>query len=179
MPLYRYKTSIPRIHPEAFIAPSAQIIGKVSIGCRSSVWFQTVIRGDMEKIDIGENTNIQDLTACHADQGIPLTVGNGITIGHRSVIHGCTIEDHCLVGMGAVIMNRAVIGRGSVVAAGSVVLENTVIPPYSLVAGSPARVKKRYENQAAIEKDIQSMARIYMDTSVHYKSRQDFYEVAG
>lgn len=142
MPLYAFKAHIPLIHPSVFVAPSAQIIGNVRIGTDSSVWFQTVIRGDLDAIAIGEKTNIQDLCMCHADEGIPLTIGCGITVGHRCVIHGCTIGDGCLVGMGAVIMNHAVIGEGSVIAAGAVVLENTVIPPHSLVTGSPERSKR-------------------------------------
>ncbi len=112
MTLYAYKNTRPRIHASVFIAPTAQIIGNVDIGRQSSVWFQTVIRGDLDKINIGERSNIQDLCTCHADENIPLNIGNGVTIGHRSVIHGCSIEDECLIGMGAIVMNRAVIGKG-------------------------------------------------------------------
>ncbi|MFO7911383.1 MAG: gamma carbonic anhydrase family protein [Desulfotignum sp.] len=177
MPLYVFKTHTPRIHPSVFVAPSAQIIGNVRIGSDSSVWFQTVIRGDLDTIAIGEKTNIQDLCMCHADEGIPLTIGHGITIGHRSVIHGCTVEDGCLIGMGAVIMNHAVIGKGSVIAAGTVVLEKTVIPPCSLVTGSPGRVKKTYDNPEQLSQSIQSMAQSYLENARSYSSPSTFYEL--
>ncbi|WP_291346199.1 gamma carbonic anhydrase family protein [Desulfobacula sp.] len=142
MTLYTYKNNQPELHPTVYVAPTAQIIGNVHIGKKSSIWFQTVIRGDFDKISVGERTNIQDLCMCHADENIPLKIGNGVTIGHRCVIHGCTIEDECLIGMGAVVMNHSVIGKGSIVAAGTVVLEKTIIPPYSLVTGSPGKIKK-------------------------------------
>ena len=165
---YEHKGNRPEIHPTAYIAPGAHIIGNVHIGRESSVWFNTVIRGDFDRISIGERTNIQDLTTCHADEGIPLTIGDGVTIGHRSVIHGCTIEEGCLIGMGAVVMNRAVIGKGAIVAAGAVVLENTVIPPYSLVTGSPARVKKTYQNREQIDRDIKEMSEIYTGNALDF-----------
>ncbi len=177
MPLYAYKTNTPRIHPSVFVAPSAQIIGNVRIGKDSSIWFQTVIRGDLDTIAIGEKTNIQDLCMCHADEGIPLTIGNGITIGHRSVMHGCTIEDGCLIGMGAVIMNHAVIGQGSVIAAGAVVLEKTVIPPCSLVTGSPGRVKKTYENPEQLAENIHAMSESYLESARSFLSPSAFYEI--
>ncbi|MCG8688779.1 MAG: gamma carbonic anhydrase family protein [Desulfobacterales bacterium] len=178
MTLYACKHHIPEIHPSVFIAPTAQIIGRVSIGRDSSVWFQTVIRGDFDTIAIGERTNIQDLCTCHADEDIPLTVGNGVTVGHRCVIHGCTIEDNCLIGMGAVVMNRAVIGTGSVVAAGTVVLENTIIPPYSLVLGSPGTIRKTYEDREQIEADIREMSEIYISNSRSFLSAKEFYPIS-
>jgi len=177
MPLYVFKAHTPRIHPSVFVAPSAQIIGNVRIGKESSVWFQTVIRGDLDTITIGEKTNIQDLCMCHADEGIPLTIGHGITVGHRCVIHGCTIEDGCLVGMGAVIMNHAVIGEGSVIAAGAVVLEKTVIPPCSLVTGSPGKVKKTYDNPEALAKSIHAMSESYLKSARSFLSPGSFYEI--
>jgi carbonic anhydrase/acetyltransferase-like protein (isoleucine patch superfamily) len=177
MPLYAFKAHTPRIHPSVFVAPSAQIIGNVRIGRDSSVWFQTVIRGDLDAITIGEKTNIQDLCMCHADEGIPLTIGHGITIGHRSVIHGCTIGDGCLVGMGAVIMNQAVIGEGSVIAAGAVVLENTVIPAYSLVTGSPGKVKKTYDNPEQLAESIRAMSDSYLESARAFLSPGSFYEI--
>lgn len=177
MPLYAFKTHTPRIHPSVFVAPSAQIIGDVRIGKDASVWFQTVIRGDLDTIAIGEKTNIQDLCMCHADEGIPLTIGHGITIGHRSVIHGCSIEDGCLIGMGAVIMNQAVIGQGSVIAAGTVVLEKTVIPPWSLVTGSPGRVKKTYDNPEQLAGSIRTMSESYLESARSFLSPSTFYEI--
>lgn len=177
MPVYAYKNHVPRIHPTVFVAPSAQVIGHVRIGRQSSIWFQTVIRGDLDRISIGEKSNVQDLCMCHADPGVPLTIGDGITIGHRSVLHGCTIEDGCLIGMGAVIMNHAVIGTGSVVAAGAVVLENTVIPPWSLVTGSPGRVKKTYDTPAQLAETIRAMSDSYLESARTFLSPDIFHEI--
>jgi carbonic anhydrase/acetyltransferase-like protein (isoleucine patch superfamily) len=177
MTIYSYKNLNPKIHKSVFIAPTAQIIGDVHIGQQSSVWFQAVIRGDFDKISVGERTNIQDLCMCHADENIPLKIGNGVTIGHRSIIHGCTIEDGCLIGMGAIVMNKAVIGKGSVVAAGTVVLEKTIIPPYSLVTGLPGKIKKTYENKEDIWRKIKSMSEDYMGIVQNFGSEQIFYEI--
>ncbi len=176
MTLYSFKNKNPKLHPSVFIAPTAQIIGNVTIGKQSSVWFQTVIRGDFDTITVGERTNIQDLCMCHADENIPLKIGNGVTIGHRAVIHGCTIENDCLIGMGAIVMNHAVIGKGSIVAAGAVVLEGTIIPPYSLVTGSPGKVKKTYENREDIERELRTMSETYMDSARNFSS-SEFYEI--
>ncbi len=177
MTLYVYKNIRPKIHESVFIAPTAQIIGNVRIGQGSSVWFQTVIRGDLDKISIGERTNIQDLCTCHADENIPLKIKNGVTIGHNCVIHGCTIEENCLIGMGAIVMNQAVIGRGSVVAAGTLILEKTIIPPYSLVTGSPGKIKKTYENKEEIERKLKTMSAWYIENAKSFGSERIFYEI--
>jgi len=133
----------PRIPPSAFVAPSADIIGDVEIGENSSVWFQSVLRGDIEPIRVGANSNIQDGTIVHTMVSWPVVVGDWVTVGHRAVLHGCTIESHCLIGMGAVILNNVRVGEGSIVAAGALVPEGTVIPPGSLYAGVPARLKRQ------------------------------------
>jgi len=146
MPVYELDKWQPEIHETVYIAPGAIVIGQVRIMKNASIWFNTVVRGDTDLITIGEETNIQDLSVCHADPGKPLTIGNKVTIGHRCVVHGCTIENDCLIGMGAIVMNGATIGRGSIIAAGSVVLENTQIPPLSLVTGVPGKIKKTFEN---------------------------------
>jgi carbonic anhydrase/acetyltransferase-like protein (isoleucine patch superfamily) len=177
MTFFTYKNISPILHESVFIAPTAQIIGNVQIDKKSSVWFHSVLRGDFDKISVGENTNIQDLCMCHADENIPLKIGNGVTIGHRSIIHGCTIEDECLVGMGSIVMNNAVIGKGSIVAAGAVVLEGTIIPPYSLVTGSPGKVKKTYKNKKEIEQKIRTMSDDYMGIAQNFGSDQIFYEI--
>jgi carbonic anhydrase/acetyltransferase-like protein (isoleucine patch superfamily) len=177
MTIYSYKSHIPQIHKSVFIAPTAQIIGNVNIGDKSSIWFQSVLRGDFDQITIGEKTNIQDLCMCHADKNIPLEIGNSVTIGHRSIIHGCTIKDKCLIGMGSIVMNKAVIGRGSVVAAGTVVLEKTIIPPYSLVTGSPGKIKKTYKNREEIEQKIRTMFENYLKNAEGFSSNEIFYEV--
>lgn len=175
--MYAYKNNQPKIHPTVYVAPTAQVIGNVLIGKHSSIWFQAVIRGDLDKISIGERTNIQDFCMCHVDENIPLEIGNGVTMGHRAVIHGCTIEDECLIGMGAIVMNHAVIGKGSVVAAGAVVLEKTIIPPYSLVTGSPGKAKKTYENIGEIEQKMRTMSESYMESARNYGSNEIFYKI--
>lgn len=128
------------IHPSAFIAPGAVVLGDVTLGPESSVWYGCVLRGDMAAIVIGGQTNVQDGTIVHVDEGKPARVGSRVGIGHRAVIHGCTIEDDCLIGMGAVLLNDVCIGSGSVVAAGALVTEGTPVPSGSLVMGVPARV---------------------------------------
>ena len=138
-----YRGKRPRLAPDVFVAPGAVIIGDVTIGEGSSIWYHTVIRGDVGSVVIGRNTNIQDLCLLHMTTDVSnVLIGNEVTVGHRVVLHGCTVEDRCLIGMGAVILDNAVIGRGSVVAAGAVVKEREVIPPNSLVAGMPAGVKR-------------------------------------
>jgi carbonic anhydrase/acetyltransferase-like protein (isoleucine patch superfamily) len=133
------------IDSTAFIAPGAIVLGDVHIGPGASVWYNSVIRGDTERISIGQETNIQDLTMVHADPGIPCVVGSRVTVGHRVVLHGCIIEDECLIGMGSIILNNVRLGRGSVVGAGAVLLEGTEIEPGSLVVGVPGRVVRKVD----------------------------------
>lgn len=133
----------PSIAASAFVAGSADVIGEVEVGANASVWFQTVLRGDIEPIRVGANTNIQDGSVLHTIMGAPVNVGDWVTVGHRVVLHGCTVESHCLIGMGAIILNNARVGEGSIVAAGALVLENTVIAPRSLYVGVPARFQRQ------------------------------------
>jgi len=142
----------PEVHPEAFVAPTAVVLGAVTLAAGSSVWYHAVLRGDCEAISIGPNSNIQDNCTVHADPGFPVLVGGGVTVGHNAVLHGCTIEDEVLVGMGATVLNGARIGTGSLVAAGAVVPQGMRIPPNSLVAGVPAKVRRELteEDLAAI-----------------------------
>jgi len=140
------ETVIGRIDPTAFIAPGAVVLGDVTLGPRSSVWYQAVLRGDMAAIVIGEATNIQDGTIVHVDEGKPATIGARVGVGHRAILHGCTVEDECLIGMGSVLLNGVVIGTGSVVAAGAVLPEGMVVPPGSLVMGVPARVVRTVDD---------------------------------
>jgi carbonic anhydrase/acetyltransferase-like protein (isoleucine patch superfamily) len=123
-----------------FVAPGAVVLGDVTLAARSSVWFNTVIRGDSAEVVVGEDTNLQDNSVIHEDEGFPALIGARVTVGHRAIIHGCVIEDECLVGMGSVILSGARLGRGTLVGAASLVREGQVIPPDSLVVGSPARV---------------------------------------
>ena len=133
----------PRIATTAFVARSADIIGDVEVGENSSIWFQVVLRGDVAPIRVGSSTNIQDGTIVHGFPNSPVTIGNWVTVGHRAVLHACTVEDHCLIGIGAIVLNNARIGEGSIVAAGALVVENTVVPPHSLYMGAPARLKRQ------------------------------------
>src|SRR3974377_169662 len=130
------------IEPTVFIARGAIVVGEVQLGKDGSVWDNAVIRGDCARISIGEATNIQDLSMVHADPGYPCVVGSRVTVGHRVILHGCTIEDDCLIGMGAILLNGVRVGKGSIVGAGALVLENMEVPPGSLVVGSPARIRK-------------------------------------
>jgi carbonic anhydrase/acetyltransferase-like protein (isoleucine patch superfamily) len=136
------------IHPSVFIAPGAQVYGRVSIGEGSSLWPHAVIRSECQHVKIGENTNIQDFTMIHVGYEAPTLIGDLCSITHRCVIHGATIEDDCLIGIGAIVMDGAVIGRGSIVAPGAVVREGAIVPPHSLVAGVPARVIKQRDFSA-------------------------------
>ena len=128
------------IDPSAFVAPGAIVVGEVTLGARSSVWFHTVVRGDGPGITVGADTNLQDHTVVHVDEGYPAMVGNRVTVGHRAIVHGCVIEDDCLIGMGAIVLSGAHVGAGSLVGAGALVREGQRIPPGSLVLGAPARV---------------------------------------
>ena len=131
---------IVRADPTAFVAPGVVIVGEVTLGPRSSVWFGAVLRGDMDAITLGEESNIQDNSVVHVDTGVPVRIGKRVVIGHRAVIHGATVEDDCLIGMGSILLNRCRIGAGSLVAAGALVSEDKVIPPGSLVVGVPGKV---------------------------------------
>lgn len=125
------------------MADGVTLVGAVTLRAEASVWFASVIRADGTPIEIGPRSNVQDGCVLHSDPGYPLVVGAQVSIGHRAVVHGCTVEDDVLVGMGAIVLNGAVVGRGSLVAAGSVLLEGTVVPPDSLVAGVPGKVKRQ------------------------------------
>lgn len=134
------------IHPTAFIAPGAVVLGDVTLEADASVWYGCVLRGDMDRIVVGQATNVQDGTVVHVDAGRPALIGARVGIGHRAVIHGCTIEDECLVGMGSILLNGVRVGEGSVIAAGAVVTENTIVPAGSLVMGVPGRVVRRVDD---------------------------------
>ena len=153
--------SRPRVDPSAWVAPTAMVVGDVEIGAQSSVWYSAVVRADMETIRIGARTNVQDGCALHSDPGAPLSIGNGVSIGHNVVLHGCTVEDDVLIGMGAVVLNGAVIGRGALVAGGATVLGGTHVPPGTLVAGLPAKVRRELsEDELASQR---GNADVYVD----------------
>ena len=140
----------PKIDDDAFVAPTAVVVGAVTMGPRSSIWYGAVARADAEVIEIGEGSNIQDGCTLHSDPGFPLVVGRGVTVGHRVVLHGARIDDDVLVGMGSVVMNGAHIGSGSIVAAGAVVTQGTQVPAGSLVAGVPAKVIRQARDEDPI-----------------------------
>ena len=139
----------PIVDDAAWIAPGAVVAGRVTLGPESAVWYGAVLRADHDTVTVGSGTNLQDGVVVHADPGFPATLGDDVTVGHRAVVHGCTVEDSCLVGMGAVIMNGARVGRGSVVAAGAVVSQGVVVPPGSLVAGVPGKVRREVTDDEA------------------------------
>jgi carbonic anhydrase/acetyltransferase-like protein (isoleucine patch superfamily) len=161
-----YGDRTPRIAASAFVAPSADIIGLVEIGECASVWFQCVLRGDIDLIRIGASSNVQDGSVLHTDSGAPAIIGDWVTVGHRAVIHGCTIEDHCLIGMGAIVLSRARVGTGSIVAAGALVPEETVIPPRCLYMGVPARFRR----------ELNDADRVFIDAhAAHYLQYKEAY----
>ena len=150
MPIYALNDSRPTFEDEAsvWIAPDAVLIGDVRLGRNVSIWFGTVLRGDNEPILIGEDSNVQEHTVMHTDLGFPLTVGRGCTIGHKAMLHGCTIGDNSLIGMGAIVLNGARIGKNSLVGAGALVTEGKTFPDNSLIVGSPARVVRSLDEAA-------------------------------
>lgn len=155
---------MPRVHPTAYIDDSAQVIGDVEIGEESSVWMSVVIRGDVNQIRIGRRSNVQDGTVVHVMKDThPTTIRDDVTIGHAAVIHGCAIEDRCLIGMGAILLNGACIGAGSIVAAGTLVVEGMQVPPGSLVMGSPGKVKRALTDAEVAE------IQMYADRYVQYR----------
>ncbi len=161
----------PVIHPSAFIAPNATVLGDVTIGADCGVYFGAVIRAEQEPIVIGAGSNIQDNCVLHVDEGYPLTVGENCTVGHGAILHGCTVGDNSLIGMGAIVLNGAVIGRNCIVGAGALVPQNAVIPDGSLAVGCPAKVRR-----AVTEEDVaanERSAAFYVEESREYKKEQN------
>ena len=146
-PLYPFAGTTPAVHESVFVAPTASIIGNATLARDSSAFYGVSVRADTAAITVGEGSNRQDNVVLHADPGFPCTVGERVSVGHAAVVHGCTVEDDCLIGMGATVLNGAVIGAGSLVAAGAVVLEGTVVPPCSLVAGVPGKVRRELTDE--------------------------------
>ena len=160
--------AFPQVAESAWVAPGAYVIGDVSLGDQSSVWYGAVLRGDTEPIRIGDRTNIQDGCILHADPGYPAIVGEGCVVGHNAVVHGCQVGDNCLIGMGATILNGSKIGDGSIVAAGAVVPEGREFPPHSLIVGIPAkRAGDVTDEQAA---DIKRGASEYVERAASHRT---------
>jgi len=147
--LSSYHGQLPRVSPTVRAAESADLVGDITLDAGVSVWFGAVVRGDIVPVQVGAKTNIQDNAVLHAGDGHPLTVGESVTIGHAAIVHGCTVGDRCLIGMGAILLNGCVIGEDSLVAAGALVTQGKVIPPRSLVMGSPARVVRTLTQEEA------------------------------
>jgi len=170
----QYKKWSPTLKKNAWIAPGATIIGRTEIGEDSAIWFGCVIRGDVHYITIGDRSNIQDLSMIHVthhkredmSDGHPTIIGNDVTVGHRVMLHGCTIEDACLIGMSATILDGAVIGKESIVGAGSLVTKNKIFPPRSLIMGSPAKVVRELTD--AEVKELYASAKRYVDFKNNY-----------
>jgi carbonic anhydrase/acetyltransferase-like protein (isoleucine patch superfamily) len=166
MPLYRLGDLTPQLAVGAWTAPSADIIGDVRLGARASVWFGAVIRADNTPIVVGEDSNVQDGSVCHSDEGIPLTIGARVTIGHQAILHGCSVADDCLIGLGARILNGAVIEVECIVGAGALVTEGKTFPSGSLIVGSPARVVRQITD--AERQLLRASAAHYAEKAAHY-----------
>lgn len=164
--LLAYDNKSPVIGANVFIAPTAVIIGDVTLQDNASVWFNAVLRGDTEPIVIGAGSNIQDNCTLHTDPGAPLHIGNNVTVGHNAVVHGCTLEDRVLIGMHASVLNHAVIKTGSIVAAGALVREKQIIGPMQLAAGMPSNIKKQLNEQDLVLIDL---------AAEHYIERGRYY----
>ena len=164
---YRLQDRSATIHPSAFIAPSAQLIGSVVVEENASVWFQVVVRGDNDLITIGRDTNIQDGSVLHTDAGIRLSVGRGCTVGHKVILHGCEIGEFCLIGMNAVLLNRVRIGRHCLIGANALVTEGKQIPDGSVLMGSPAKVVRQIgDNERAV---LEASAAHYVENARRYR----------
>jgi carbonic anhydrase/acetyltransferase-like protein (isoleucine patch superfamily) len=168
MPCYALADAVPALAPDSWVAPSADVIGAVRLGAGASIWFGAVVRADNGAIVIGDRTNIQDGAVLHSDPGAPLTLGQDCTIGHRAVLHGCTIGDRVLIGMGATVLNHAVIADDCVVGAGALVTEGKSFPPGSLIVGAPARaVKMLTDEQLA---GLKLSAAVYVEKAKRYRT---------
>ena len=176
--LKKYKGIAPNLDSSAYIEDTAVVIGEVKMGKKSSVWFNAVVRGDVNSITIGDYTNIQDGSVLHVTSRMhnpknpekgELVIGNYVTVGHGVVLHGCKISDYALIGMGAVVLDDAKIGECSVVAAGSVVKEGFVVPPYTLVAGNPATIKKEFPKTEEVKAQFYKSAQNYFELIEDYK----------
>ena len=168
MAVYEVDGKTPQVDSTAWIADSAQVMGHVTLGPDASVWFGTVVRGDTESITIGAGSNIQDASVLHADFGKPLTVGCNVTVGHQVMLHGCTIGDESLIGIGAVVLNGAKIGKNCLVGAGALVTEGKEFPDGSMILGSPARVVRQLSPEQI--EGLRTSARHYMENARRFKA---------
>lgn len=169
MAIYQLGEHAPEIDASAFVADSANLIGKVTVEANASVWFGVTIRGDNERITIGENSNVQEGTVMHTDMGYPLTLGKGVTVGHQAMLHGCTVGDGSLIGIQAVILNGARIGKGCLVGAGALVTEGKEFPDNSLILGTPAKVVRTLTEEDLLR--LQGNAASYVERGQLFKAQ--------
>ncbi len=162
--LLRLGDKRPHVAETAFVADNATLVGSVEIAEGASIWYGAVLRADNEPITIGKDSNVQDNCAFHVDVGSPVTLGEGVSVGHGAVVHGATIGDHCLIGMGAIVMNGAVIGQESLVAAGALVTAGMEVPPRSLVAGVPAKVRRELSDE--------EVATLHVNSEIYTRHRE-------
>ena len=165
--IYTLPHHTPEIHPNSYIAPSADLIGSVVIGEHASVWFNTVLRGDNDFIRVGARSNIQDGTVLHADPGIPLTIGNDVTVGHSVMLHGCSIGDFCLVGIGSRVLNHAVIGKHCLIGANTLITERKTFPQRSMILGSPGKVIRELSDEEV--ENLRGYADLYVKKIALYR----------
>ncbi len=168
MAIYKLDGKAPDVAASAWVADSAQVIGDVVLAAGVSIWFGTVIRGDSEKICIGAGSNVQDASVLHADPGVPLTLGENVSVGHQVMLHGCTVGDGTLIGIGSIILNRAKIGRNCLVGAGSLVTEGKEFPDGSMILGRPAKVVR--ELSAEEISGLQRIAQHYQDNAIRFRT---------
>ncbi|MGT2514876.1 gamma carbonic anhydrase family protein [Sphingomonas panni] len=167
MPIYALADAVPDLAPDSWVVPSADLIGAVRLGAGASIWFGAVVRADNGAIAIGARSNVQDGAVLHSDPGAPLTLGEDCTIGHRAVLHGCTIGDRVLIGMGATVLNHAVIAEDCVVGAGALVTEGKTFPPKSLIVGAPARAVKTLSDEQLA--GLKLSAAVYVEKANRYR----------
>jgi carbonic anhydrase/acetyltransferase-like protein (isoleucine patch superfamily) len=168
MSVFSIGRKTPQLSGTHWIAPNATVIGDVRLGANASIWWNVVVRGDNDPITIGDNTNIQDASVLHADEGVPLSIGANVTVGHMAMLHGCTVGDNSLIGIGSIVLNRAVIGRNSIVGANTLIPEGKVFPAGVLIVGSPGKVVRELTPEQ-IEK-LKHSAAGYVDNARRYAS---------
>ena len=168
MAIYQLDDLIPAVHPSAWVADSAQVIGHVTLAEGSSVWFGVVIRADTSTVSVGAGSNIQDNSVLHADVGVPLSIGENVSVGHQVMLHGCTIGDNSLIGIGAVVLNHAKIGKNCLVGAGALVTEGKEFPDGSMIIGSPAKAVRMLLPEQI--EGLKTIAQHYVDNARRYKA---------
>ncbi|MEQ8821352.1 MAG: gamma carbonic anhydrase family protein [Sumerlaeia bacterium] len=178
MPVIPFEGRVPRIHPSAFIAPTAVIIGDVEIGEGASIWYGCVLRGDLDPIRVGDRSNVQDNSVLHTSRGAPCIVKNDVTIGHMAMLHGCTIEHGCLIGMSAIVLDYAVVGPDCLVGAGSLVTKGKIFPPRQMILGSPAKAIRDLTEEE-IAQDMDNHARYVTNGQRHTRMLEEWTAKTG